>query len=111
MADTFQQFLQEARDLKRRMDEIKEMIKGGTPAAHDEPDTDHATKKKPKTNEEGGGGPEKADETLAGAMVEPVSPASPAMSTDERGSESRWSLRNEFHSDEDPSTPQTPKTP
>ena len=108
MADTFQQFLQEARDLKRRMDEIKEMIKGGTPAAHDEPDPDHTTKKKAKTNEEGGGGPGKADETLTEAVEEPVSPA---MSTDERGSESRWSLRNEFHSDEDPSTPQTPETP
>ena len=108
MADTFQQFLQEARDLQRRMDEIKEMIKGGTPAAHDEPDTDHATKKKPKTSEEGGGEPGKAEETLAGAAVEPVSPA---MSTGERGSESRWSLHNESQSDEYPSTPETPKTP
>ena len=111
MADTFQQFLQEARDLKRRMDEIKEIIKGGTPAAHDESDTDHATKKKLKPSEEGGGEPGKAEETLAEAAVEPVSHV---MSTDERGSETGWYLdggSSGYHSDNNPQTPQTPRTP
>lgn len=111
MASKFEQFLEEARDLTRLMDEIKDEIKRGKREALDEPDADHVTQKKSKYNEDGEGGPEEAEETLAGAVVEPVSPA---MSTDERGSETGWSLHGDSRrsqSDHDPQTPQTPKTP
>jgi hypothetical protein len=111
MASNFEQFLEEARDLTRLMNEIKDEIKLGKREALDESDADHVTQKKPKSNEEGGDGPGKTEETLTGAAVEPVSPA---MSTDERGSERGWSLyggSSGSQSDDDYHPPKTPKTP
>lgn len=111
MASKFGQLLDEARDLMCLINEIKDEIKRGKREAFDEPDADHATQKKPKSNEKGEGGPEKAKEPLAEAGDEAVSPA---MSTDERGSETRWSIHGAdagSQSDEDPPTPRTPPTP
>lgn len=111
MADIFEQFLEEACDLNCLIDEIKDEIKRGKREAPDEPDADHATQKKPKSDEEGEGGPERAEEPLAEAGDEAVSPA---MSTDERGSETRWPIHGAdagSPSDDDLPTPRTPPTP